>query len=170
MTPQTAEDSSHSYLSSEAERAHVPTSVPFRNYERRLYDVEIAFQPNGDVVYHFFPKKGSFEFSFGEKVVGMILEDAFVWAVGKGIDAEADYFGRHIVQHFVRANDPTRSLGQPTFCITVPKVGNRLGAESLLIDRFLGRLDSLLERAASYSLGGEAVRLEKDLRAKRWRD
>jgi len=170
MTPQTADNSSHSFLSNEGQRAHIPTQIPFRNHERRFYDVEIAFQPNGDVIYHFFPKKGSFDFTFNEKVTGMILEDAFVWAVGGDIPAEADFFGRQIAQHFVRANDPTRALGQPTFCVKVQKAGNRMGAERILVERFLGRLDSLFEKASKYSLNGEIHLLEKDLRRNRWRD
>lgn len=168
MTPQTS--SSHSYLENEGIQAQVPTRIPFRNYERKEYDVEIAFQPNGDVVYHFFPKKSAFDFVFSERTFGMLLEDAFIWASKGKIDAEADFFDRNIAKHFVRANDPSRSLGQPTFCITLRKVGNRLGAEEILVDRFLGRLDMLLEKATSFFLKGEGHLLEAELKKNRWRN
>jgi len=130
--------------------------VPYRVYERRYYDVEIIFKPNGDVDYHFFPQKGRFDFPFAYKIMGMVLEDAAVWAVDTRTKSEADYYDREIAKWFSRAGeDPNRSLGQPTFFVRFQKVGDKLGAEKMLVDKFLGRIDHLMDIISTESLRGK---------------
>ena len=145
------------------------TSLPFRVLHRKFYDVEVIFK-SANVVYHFYPPKGHVEFPFSAKVFGLLLEDAYVWAVGRQVGAKADYFNAIDAKFFVRAEDPSRSLGQPTFYVELEDVGNRLGAQKILIDRFLGRLDTLLDRAASKMLGMTEAALLAELKSNRWRD
>lgn len=164
------DDQSGLHLNRAAQQAKVPTLISFRAYERDLYDVEVSFQQNGDIIYHFYPKKGSFDFVFRRDVTGMLIEDAFIWAVGPEIAAEADYFDHKTAQHFARASDPSRVLGQPTFYVKAKEAGNRLGAERIMIDRFLGRLDSLFEKARTYVLSGRLSELRRSLKTDRWRD
>jgi hypothetical protein len=150
---------------------HRPTAVPFRVYERQFYDVEVTFKANGDVDYHFFPPKGRFDFPFNFRIVGILLEDAALWSVGPNVKTEADYFDRDVAQWFMRAGeDPTRSLGQPTFFVRFQKVGQRMGAEEILIDRFLGRLDTLLKEVSSMSIQGVPIsQIYQDVRVNRRR-
>jgi len=150
---------------------HRPTAVPFRVYEKQFYDVEVVFKANGDVDYHFFPLKGRFDFPFSFRIIGLLIEDAAVWSVGPSVQTEADYFDREIAQWFMRAGeDPSRSLGQPTFFVRFQKVGHRMGAEEILIDRFLGRLDMLLKEVSSMSIRGiPSSQIYQDIRVNRRR-
>ena len=147
-------------------KATVPTPLVPQIRERRLYVAEIV-EKAPDVVYHFWPPKGTFEFPFGEQIFGMLLEDAFVWGVGDGISAEADYFDRKVAQHFSRGDDPKRPLGQPTFWVKLANVANRPGAQKILVDRILGRLDTLLDDASGGVLKVGKVEYYRQLRSRR---
>jgi hypothetical protein len=146
-----------------------PTAIPYRVVHRKFYDVEIMFRQDGDVIYHFFPQRGMFDFQPNPRIFSLLVEDAYVWAVGVP-DVEADYFTKEIAQYFVRAEDPSRPLNQSTLCVTVRKVGDRLAADKILIDRYFGRLDELCGRAMARAVEIGKVRLESELLHHRWRD
>jgi len=125
----------------------MPTPLIPQIQERKFYVVELV-EKDGDVLYHFWPPKGVFAFPFGEELFGMLLEDSFVWALGNGVEAEADYFDRELAAHFSRGDDPEKALGQPTFWVKVVNVAKRIGAQEILVDRVLGRLDQVLAEAS----------------------
>jgi hypothetical protein len=131
--------------------------------------MEIAFQKSGDVVYHFFPKRGNLEFHLGWKVFGLLLEDAMVTIVGRSVSAKADYLPTEIAKNFSRSESPDTALGQPTFWVELKGVGNRPGAEYMLIDRVLHKFDELLARAAGVSLDKSRTHLFNDISSRRWR-
>lgn len=130
-----------------AQKDLLPTPLIPQIQERKFYVVELV-EKDGDVLYHFWPPKGVFAFPFGENIFGMLLEDSFVWALGDQIEAEADYFDRTVAAHFSRGDDPEKALGQPTFWVKVVGVAKRIGAQEVLVDKVLGRLDKVLTEAS----------------------
>lgn len=148
--------------------------LPYQAYSRLGYDVEVIFQETGDVIYHFFPRKGRIEFPFGHQVFGMLVEDALVYCLGDLLRevGEADYMSADEARFYfiARADDPMRIAGQATIFVKLKGLGKRRAAQDILVDRPLGRLDLLIERANTESLASPPHSLYFKIRDRRWRD
>ncbi len=159
-------------VAQEGERGVQSSVLPYQVYEKRFFEVEVIFRDSGDVIYHFFPKRGAFNFPISDRLFGMLLEDAFLVSVGQDAvvkGAEADYMNREEARFITRANEPDRALGQPTYYVRLTKLGTRPFAQTILVERVLARIEMLVEECARESLSGDHADhlVEKYKRARR---
>lgn len=150
-------------------RTPVVKPVEVEDFVRKHYEVEVV-QKGNNVIYHFFPRKGSLDFYPDHFIFGTLMEDAFVWAASPNLDTQADYYNKQDAKAISRASEPNHALGQPTFCLQVFDVMDRIGAERVMGEKFLGRLDHLLDRVSRELMSKSAEELRRDMLRRRWRD
>jgi hypothetical protein len=156
-------------LASQGQVRRKTEMLDYQVLHRNRYDVEIILQGT-DIVYHFFPQRGQVLFPLGYRVFGMLVEDAFVAELGKGLVeqiAQADYYSATEADIIARAEAPDRAAGQETLFVRLKGVRYRLGSQEILVDRLLQRLDARMDAmiAKALEIGDVTSYLERN----RWR-
>jgi len=130
---------------SEQAPAPLPEGPKFVEKNQKYYDVEYA-DISGDIVYHFWPKRGEKDFPLG---FAKKLEDAYKTVLPLTATVYAEYTDRDIAAAFMRFNAKPEDAGEPVPTYYVRVVG---WADNPMSDKFLRskvfeELDSIIERS-----------------------
>ena len=128
-------------MSDNSQASPLPQPPQFAEWNQEYYDVEVA-NIGEDVVYHFWPTKGTSDFpnEFARK-----LEDAFKSSLPADADVRAEYSNREEAAIFMRFNETdVDSDPVPTYYVRVVGYANNPVADTMLRKRLFDKLDSLL--------------------------